>query len=245
VAEQGHDGATPDPGWAPPDTTTAPVGGPSTPMPPIGPPPSTWQQPSWDPAPPRRRRAWPWVLGSIGLLGTLAVAVAMLTSDDGEDDRGGRAVPTGGGRIFEDVQGEYTIEVDQDWRRAEDLGDIEVFRVRDPDRSPDTVVTLVTAPDAANAGEETYVRGGLAYIERLVPGAVILDSGVTEGSDGTERGFIESTAPSPAGDLHILAIVDVVGERAVIANFTTPEEHFDRLRSRVEPFLLTVRASER
>ncbi len=252
--DQGTGNEPPIPQWSPPEAPSAPIGGPP-PAPPGTSPawgPPTWPQGAPPAAPPSSggRAWWPWILGAVGVIAVFGVVAVLVSSgdDDGDTDEGGQAVATegGDGDIFEDPQGEYTIELHPDWEQGQDVvSGLESFTVAPPEESFAPNLNIVAANDAPGGiGEDVYVESAGPIIEDTIQGATILDSGVVEGSDGTDRGYIEYTASFGDGlDLHFLAIIDVAEGQSVIVTLTAPETSFDELRAEAEPYMRTVRAS--
>lgn len=248
--DQGPDRPGPIPTWAPPEAPPGPYGtGPAQPPGPAWGPPA-WQQPGTPPpAAPGGRSWWPWILGAVGVLVAVAIVAVLLSSDD-DDDSGGRAVASGGGAgegdLFEDPQGEYTIELHPDWEQGDDvITGIESFLIAEQRDGFAPNVNVVSAADApAGIDEDTYVSQASRLIGQSIQGGEVLDSGVTQGSDGSDRGFIEYRGQfGPGAELHFLAIIDVADGTSVTVTLTAPEDRFAELRDEAEDYMLTVRAS--
>ncbi len=102
--------------------------------PPSGP---TWTapQPAWTPAPPKKRKAWPWVVGIVGglvVLGGVGAAIAFavnsnLNADQNDSYTGSpitaNDVPTVGDRVVVSDDGLVSFESDSGWVNASDYMD--------------------------------------------------------------------------------------------------------------------------
>jgi hypothetical protein len=176
----------------------------------------------------------------------VTIVLGIVLSGDDDDDGGGQAVGTGDedAEIFEDPQGEYTIEVPAHWEQGDDVvSGIELFLVAEPEGGFGPNVNLVAANDAFGVDEQTYIDQADRFLLQQVENGEILVKDVVEGSDGTDRGLIEWTGRAGGNQVHFLTVVDTVGDRSVIATLTSIEADFARLRDEVEPYLLTIRGT--
>lgn len=106
--------------------------------PPTAPQYATWgaPPPAWNPPAPRRRKAWPWVVGSIGVvvvLAVVAVAAALgvnsaLNADQNPDYAAAPIaagdVPTLGDQLLVSDDGALAFEIGREWVDANELTDV-------------------------------------------------------------------------------------------------------------------------
>jgi len=232
--------------WPVPDT-----GGPPTPPPPAPPPAAAGPGPAWGPPPPAAgapgsssRTLIGVLIGVIVLLviGIVAAVVLLSGDDDDGDDAALTPAEVDDEGLFVDPQEQYAIELDPEWEQGPDvISGVESFLVAEPEGGFGPNLNVVAALDAPGVDEQGYVDAFIGNIDQFAPGAEVLDSGVVEGSDGRELGFVEYLADfGGPEDLHFLAIVDVADGGSASATLTAPPDRFDAIRADVEPYMLTI-----
>jgi hypothetical protein len=145
---------------------------------------------------------------------------------------------------FEDPQGTYTMTVDRHWIEHSGgiVAEIEAWQVAAPSNgfAPNVNVLTQSAPGVDLA---TYIELSIKNGRRLVQGFRLVRSEEITGTTGAPLGVLGYTAQTGGRDLTFLAVVALRQGRAVVATLTAPTVSFADVRPRVEPFLLTLRAT--
>lgn len=147
-----------------------PGGGADTPAAPPYQQPTQWAAPptAWAPAPPRKRKVWPWVVGAVGLLvvvggGLAALAVGAIGSMNGDQNENyvGEPVtagdaPTVGVDVLVSDDERVAFEVGADWVDAAEFIDVSAFEVKGND-DVETVGVYYTADPLSSAEAPSLV----------------------------------------------------------------------------------------
>ena len=189
----------------------------------------------------------------MGLVAGCALAVGLVAcaqpGDSGAFDSGGgeaTRVPSetpAAGETFEDPEGSYEIEVDPDWEahHGEIVAEVEGWVVAPPQDgfAPNVNVLTQRAP---GMDLSEYLDVSAEQGSAIISDFELVTSDVVQGTE-SELGLLEYTGTQNGLELHFLATVAVRDGTAVVATFTAPPDVFDALRSEIEPYLLTLRAT--
>jgi hypothetical protein len=183
------------------------------------------------------------MLAALGPAGCGGTAWSARTGSDGAPATGA-AVNAASGPLFQDPQGTYTMTVDPAWteRSGEIVAEIEQWLVGPVEDGfvPNVNVLTQAAP---GVDMEEYLRLSSENAPRLVTDFNLVRSKVVTGPTGNLLGEMEYSAQSGTHALHFLAVVSLAHGQAIVATLTTTEATFTTIEARVEPFLVTLRAT--
>ena len=141
---------------------------------------------------------------------------------------------------FVDDDGHYSLTIDPAWERLPDmvLDGVEFWLV---EARPGfgANVNVLTEPLPFPLGLAAYLDASVENAPMFISDFSLIDERIVDTAAG-KLATVEFTGTEGGRSLHFLQAVMVEDERAVVATLTTPLDVFDRLRDRVEPYLLTL-----
>jgi hypothetical protein len=136
------------------------------------------------------------------------------------------------------------MTVDRHWTEHSGsiVAEVEAWLVAAPSNGFAANVNVLTQ-SAPGIDLETYLGLSTKQGPLLIQGFRLVRSEVVTGTTGAPLGVIEYTGQTGGRDLSFLAVIALRQGHAVVATLTAPTALFADLRTRVEPFLLTLQAT--
>ncbi len=133
------------------------------------------------------------------------------------------------------------MTIGHDWQEMSGtvVAEIEAWIVAPPSDGFAANVNVLTqkAPGIDLQGyRDLSIKNG----DRVMQNFELIDSGVVKGPSGSTLGWMDFTGRSGGRDLRFLAVYGLLNGQARLATLTAPPDNFSELRSRIEPYLLTL-----
>jgi hypothetical protein len=204
----------------------------------------------------RRRTVLIVSLVAIVILGVIGTSLVLLTGDsDGSDGSGEQIDVTGphaDATAFDDPQGAYTVDIDPRWTANENATNPEVESWFTGTGNPAfrDNVNIVTQ-QIGQMDLDQYMQLVTGQAAKTVPDYKLREFRIVSVDDASssdttakvppQLGVFAYTGKNQGKDFGFLFIASVEHGRAVLATLTTGADRFEKLRDRVEPYLMTLR----